>query len=704
MQPRQFIRLMTMGILACASAAILAQTGTGTAPQPQRPGFRTETNFVRVDVYPTADGVPVQDLRAEDFELLEDGVPQAIKTFELVVIRPAGPQSARNEPSSVEASRQAAANPRNRVFVLFLDVPHVTVDGSHSIKEPLIRLVDRILGPDDLIGVMTPDMSAADVTLGRKTEVLARGLRENWPWGKRFDTVRLDERERQYERCYPPLLKEAGTAGDGLSRLARELINRRRERMVLDAMNELVLYLGGIREERKAIVAVTEGWHLYRPDESVTALRPGEPVPGVDPITVGPDGRITRKDKRNYGGTTKSECDADRMQLAMMDNERYFRDILDTANRNNATFYPIDPRGLPVFDAPIGPLAPPPPSVDAANLSHRQDTMRTLASNTDGIAVMNSNDLDRGLKRISDDLSSYYLLGYYSTNTKLDGKFRGIKVRVKRPGVDVRARRGYRAATQEEVTTARSAPAAPVSETVSAATAAIAALGRIRPDAQFRINAVPSPASSDRIHVVWVAGEIQSEISRAPDWADGGTGTIEVIAGGAALAPQKEVTLAAGQRAFMTEVTFDEPASPGPFDVRVRLRSARSDSVTLTDSVRVEPGKGLGQPLLFRRGASTGNKMQPAADVRFSRSERMRLEIALPPDLKPSTGRVLDRTGSPLPVPVTVGEGTDDRTRRRWLYADVTLAPLAAGDYVIEIGARGPAGEVRVATGVRVVR
>ncbi|MCA1651246.1 MAG: VWA domain-containing protein, partial [Acidobacteria bacterium] len=440
MQPRQVVRALAMGALACASAVGLAQTGTGTAAQPQRPpGFRTEVNFVRVDVYPTADGVPVQDLRAEDFELLEDGVPQAIKTFEHVVIRPVGAESARAEPSTLEAARQAAANPRNRVFVLFLDVPHVTVAGSHNIKEPLIRLVDRILGPDDLVGVMTPDMSAADVTLGRKTEVLARGLRENWPWGKRFDNIRLDERERLYERCYPVLLKESGTAGDGFSRLARELINRRRERMVLDAMNELVLYLGGIREERKAILTVTEGWHLYRPDESVTALRTDvggrtEPVPGVDPITVGPDGQITTKDKRSYGGTTKSECDADRMRLAMMDNERYFRDILDTANRNNATFYPIDPRGLPVFDAPIGPLAPPSPAVDAAILRHRQDTMRVLASNTDGIAVMNSNDLDRGLKRISDDLSSYYLLGYYSTNTKLDGKFRGIKVRVKRPG------------------------------------------------------------------------------------------------------------------------------------------------------------------------------------------------------------------------------------------------------------------------------
>ena len=64
--------------------------------------------------------------------------------------------------------------------------------------------------------------------------------------------------------------------------------------------------------------------------------------------------------------------------------------------------------------------------------------MRTMAENTDGIAVVNSNDLDRGMKRISDDLTSYYLLGYYSTNSKVDGRFRSLKVKVKQPGVDVR--------------------------------------------------------------------------------------------------------------------------------------------------------------------------------------------------------------------------------------------------------------------------
>jgi hypothetical protein len=79
-------------------------------------------------------------------------------------------------------------------------------------------------------------------------------------------------------------------------------------------------------------------------------------------------------------------------------------------------------------------------------LTGRLTSLRTLAENTDGLAIVDSNDLAKGLRRVVDDLSSYYLLGYYS-NGPLDGKFHSINVRVKRTGVQVRARRGYLAAT-----------------------------------------------------------------------------------------------------------------------------------------------------------------------------------------------------------------------------------------------------------------
>src|SRR5207249_11886685 len=101
-----------------------------------------------------------------------------------------------------------------------------------------------------------------------------------------------------------------------------------------------------------------------------------------------------------------------------------------------------------------------------------------------------SNNLDAGMKRVVADLSSYYLLGYYSSG-KLDGKFHPITVRVKRPGVQVRARRGYLAATPADMTLAgrggRSAStAAPVSDARPSADAeAVAVSAAIGPLAAY---------------------------------------------------------------------------------------------------------------------------------------------------------------------------------------------------------------------------
>ena len=158
--------------------------------------------------------------------MLEDGRPQAIETFEHVRISAGGPQSERADPGSIEAMRQAAANPRSRIFVIFLDAPHVTADGARNIGQALIRFLDRSLAPDDLVGVMTPWMSPADVVLARKTLVIENGLRDA-SWGRRFTTDE-DQREQIYKSCYRVLQQEL-EQGKFVSDLARILTVRRRE-------------------------------------------------------------------------------------------------------------------------------------------------------------------------------------------------------------------------------------------------------------------------------------------------------------------------------------------------------------------------------------------------------------------------------------------------------------------------------------------
>ena len=695
-----------------------------------------------MDVYPTSGGKPLLDLRKEEFEVLEDGRPQAIETFEHVRISAGGPQSERADPGSIEAMRQAAANPRSRIFVIFLDAPHVTADGARNIGQALIRFLDRSLAPDDLVGVMTPWMSPADVVLARKTNVIENGLRDA-SWGRRFTTDE-DQREQIYKSCYRVLQQEL-EQGKFVSDLARILTVRRREVVTLEALRDLVLHLRDVREERKAIIAVTEGWALYRPDDRITRLREEctcprgmtrgdlqdcrgckpypplspwkEAVPGVEPIRVGPDGRLTTGSiDTPTGPVAVNDCSADRMRFANIDNFQFAQDLANDANRANATFYTVDPRGLAAFDMPIyrdmdevG-LAP---NViqDQDSLRRRHDAMANLASGTDGIAVMNSNDLDAGLRRIADDLSSYYLLGYYSTNSKLDGRFRRIAVRVKRPGVEIRARQGYRAPTESEVAAARTAAAPPATATaVNAVASAVAALTRVRPDARFRLHAIPvRSADAGSVITVWVAGELPPS---QQGWGQGGTAVLDIT--GAGVSGGAQVTLKPGERAFLTPIPV-QGAAASSIDVRGRLTSPDPAVTPFAETIRLDISPGaLPQPLLFRRGPSTANRLQPAADFQFSRSERARLELPMRAEMKPGPARLLDRNGQELKVPVTIGERTDTATGQRWLTADVTLAALGAGEYVIEVSVPGAAGadaagadagaEQKVLTAIRVTR
>ncbi|MGH9147342.1 MAG: VWA domain-containing protein, partial [Vicinamibacterales bacterium] len=455
----------------CSLMALVVTVFGQGSDQPPRPTCRTEANYVRVDVFPTRDGQPVPDLGQDEFELFDEGVPQKIEQFERVVIRGNVPQEQRIEPNTVAESRAMLTEGRARVFVLFLDAAHVGMAASRTIRKPLVDTLDELIGPDDLVGVMRSDMSAADVTFARKTTTIQGFLERSW-WGAQDRLNSADPKEEDYKVCYPP----PPGGNTVVSALAQELIDRRREKMTLDALDDLVRFVRGVREERKAILIITQGWRLYRPDNSLMNRKSGG-IPGPPPIGIDPrTGKLATNDAANPQMGPLDECDRDRMRLAQIDNEQQFYRMFDEANRANASFYPVDPRGLPVFDSQIGPDPPLPLQVDAAMLRTRQNTLRTLAEATDGLALVNTNQIAGGLKRIVTDLSSYYLLGYYASNVKMDGKFHKITVRVKRPGVQVRARRGYLAPTEAEVNTPSTTSGASGDTTLAAAAAEAAAI------------------------------------------------------------------------------------------------------------------------------------------------------------------------------------------------------------------------------------
>jgi VWFA-related protein len=660
-----------------------AQPAQANAPQPT---FRTEANYVRVDVYPTKDGAPLADLRQEEFEILEGGVPQTIEQFERVVVRAAGPQETRVEPSSVAESRSMAESSRARLFVLFLDTYHVDVAASHNIRRPLVEALDRVIGQDDLVGVMTPEMSARDVTFARKTTTIDGFLTRYWHWGERDRMTLRDPEDEDYGICYPNSTDPNDTCKDQ-NGIAAEMIDRRHEKRSLDALQDLVRFLRGVREERKAILAISNGWLLYRPNHQLMRPLachgvPRGPAVGIDPQT----GRLTSKPPQ-YATAGNATCETDRLMLAQIDNERQFREMLDEANRANASFYPVDPRGLAVFDTPIMrmdvPGAPPPMTplaVDRAMLTGRLTSLRTLAEATDGLAIVDSNDLSGGLRRVVADLSSYYLLGYYS-NGRLDGRFHSITVRVKRPGVNVRARRGYLAATSMAVATAaRSETAA--SPAVMAETAAIGAalapLGALARDVPIRLQAVSGwkPGNSG---AVWMVGELGA----GDEWKSGADADVMLTSPGGATVASTHARVDPGLRSFRVSFTPGEPLVPGEYTVRLRARGGPSSTATNETVDVVLAASPVAHGVVFvRRGPATANREMPTADLRFRRSEQLRVEVPAPEGA--ATARLLDRTGKALAIPVTAAV-REESDGSRWLTGQLALAPLAPGDYIIEL-------------------
>jgi hypothetical protein len=406
---------------------------------------------------------------------------------------------------------------------------------------------------------------------------------------------------------------------------------------------------------------------------------------------------------RSEFGYSQYDCDKDRQMLADVDNWQTYEDLMDIANAANVSFYPVDARGLAAFDRDLSETPVLSPYTEAQLVRGRVESLRTLATNTDGLAVVETNNLDQGFQRIVDDLTSYYLLGYYSTNTALDGKVRRIKVRVKRRGVDVRARRGYLAATPEEFEqgqaemTAAAAAAPP-----SALQAALSAIGSPRPGIPLRTAVSYSPAAgTQKTARLWALAELDPRLIREPEWLGGGDAEVLVSSADGSKLGQHTVTLAAGQRALSVDLG-EVPLGPGEVVVRTRIRPA-GDGLSVSDTIRLsgagEDGPGL--PLLLRRGPPTGMRYVPTADRHFRRTERIRVDLPSRRAVTAHSAEVLDRTGKTINVPVATSARNQESLT--WVSAELALAPLAPGDYAVRLRVDGDGGPGEVITGFRVV-
>src|SRR5262245_42535542 len=435
--------LAPLGLMVGASIPLRAQNTqapqqrpSGPPPPPPidnvpQPVFRTGINFVRVDVIVTDKaGNPVNDLKQGDFEITEQNKLQKIETFKLISLdgglidsTSAPPRQIRTDiDEETEASRDDV-----RLFAVFLDDYHVRRETSMSARGQLARFVETQLGPTDMIGVMYPLQPIASVRMTRNHDAVVKGMQQFL--GRKYDYTPKNDYEEKI--VYYPT----------------ETVEQIRNQISLSAIKSLIVHMGGLKEGRKGLILVSEGYTNMLPPQMRDQMAgfPGSNNPARNDPFAGTD------------GTGRATALEDRAAwLSSTEMEDNLRDVWDLANKNNVAIYAVDPRGLATNEFGIDQNIA--NSTDSTYLRSTMDTLRTLALNTDGRAIVNRNDIALGMKQIIRDNSAYYLLGYNSTFTATDGKFHEIKVKVNRPGIQVRARKGYWAFTADDAARALAPP------------------------------------------------------------------------------------------------------------------------------------------------------------------------------------------------------------------------------------------------------
>ena len=397
------IRLATLGLCLATVATRAQQPSPSQPPQQQPPPtFRVEVNYVEVDATVTdAAGKPVSDLTVDDFEVLEDGKPQKLTTFSLVNIPIERAERPLFAAAPIEADVQSNERANGRVYLMVLDDLHINPLRTARVKAAARRFIERHFGVNDLAAIVyTSGRSDAGQEFTNNRRLLLAAI-DRFS-GRKLRSSTLDRLEQyrstqgmrqQGERVDDPNLAERGYQA----------------RNTLDSLKSLADFLSGVRGRRKAMLFISEGIDYDIHDV------------------------FTNRD-----ATTIIDAS---------------REAIGAATRANVSIYSIDPRGLSAMgeEGIEVDSFPDDPSTGITSTSMldelrlSQDSLRTLSEETGGFAAVNRNDFDGAFERVVADNSTYYLLGYYPSNDRRDGRFRKIEVRVRRPGLQVRSRKGYAA-------------------------------------------------------------------------------------------------------------------------------------------------------------------------------------------------------------------------------------------------------------------
>jgi len=412
-------------------AWMLGAVGLAASPQ-QTPSFRAGTTLIEVDaIVRDGKGQFVANLAPADFEVRENGESQQIEAFYQVrgrdIIPAPGaplPPIASPIPPVQAAPGPALAAPRTqRVFVLVFDTDNIQPGSFDRAK----KAAEAFLSTDFLdgdVGGIVAGGTMVNNRLSPVREELLAAVKAIKPTGEALAVM------REMRRDWPRILD--AFEAYMLDRMDRDTISRVVERACSDdpgacgrgAADQMVL------EKARRLLPALRNMGL-RTMETVKALSSGlGRIPGRKTIIFLSDGFYTEDSWANL------------------------KQVTDLAARADVRIYTLDTRGLDrtgdVFEK--GPQGSVNPAGDVAGFDTGADGPNSLAVDTGGMVIRHENDFAKALREFADDTSNYYVIGYRPTNTTFDGKFRKIALRVRRPGVSVRARQGYLATPDRAVT------------------------------------------------------------------------------------------------------------------------------------------------------------------------------------------------------------------------------------------------------------
>jgi len=367
-----------------------------------RPTFQVQVNLVTTDVIARdGKGQFVADLKREEIEVYEDGVKQDVASFTLVhggrVFNLVTPPPPASQEGIVLPAPRPANDAAGRIFLIFVDDLHLDFRGTGRVKQLFKKIADTLVHDGDMFGIVStgPSSIAIDMT---------------------YDRRRLDEAMRKISGSglKPSDILSAPEGAEGPSEV------RYRAHVAFSTASDILRNLEKVQNRRKAVIYISNGYD-FNPFEG---QRYGENQFFENP----------------YQRYTPDETTRSTQRFADADLARELAELTRTANRANTSFYTIDPRGLvggPDLDEAVDPVE------WGEYVRKSQDSLRVIAEQTGGIAVVNQNDFDKALKRIDAETSDYYMLGYYSSNPDPTKRTRKLEVKATRKDVDVWARSSY---------------------------------------------------------------------------------------------------------------------------------------------------------------------------------------------------------------------------------------------------------------------